>query len=245
MTQRRGRRAEALRDHRRGPRGARRLVVHRRPSTRRRPATSSCSRCCFAIEDGRRPRARGDHPPAHRPHPAPPGAPARHARTADDLAASALVADALRRARRGRPPLARHLRGARPARPRTTTAHHERRHRWLTSPTSTSTPAALELRAVVKRYGAGLTEVRALTDVTLRVEPGELVAVMGPSGCGKSTMLHLAGALEDPDAGHVLVGGRDLSTLSATRAGDACAARTSASCSSASTSCRRSPRWRT
>ncbi len=77
-------------------------------------------------------------------------------------------------------------------------------------------PAALELRAVVKRYGHGLTEVRALTDVSLTVAPGELVAVMGPSGCGKSTMLHLAGALEDPDAGHVLVGGRDLSTLSAT-----------------------------
>ena len=87
-----------------------------------------------------------------------------------------------------------------------------------TSPASTGTPmAALELRAVVKRYGAGLTEVRALTDVSLRIEPGELVAIMGPSGCGKSTMLHLAGALEDPDAGHVLVGGRDLSTLSATQ----------------------------
>ena len=78
---------------------------------------------------------------------------------------------------------------------------------------TTSRPPALELAAVVKRYGAGLTEVRALTDVTLRVEPGQLVAVMGPSGCGKSTMLHLAGALEDPDAGHVLVAGRDLSTL--------------------------------
>ena len=59
----------------------------------------------------------------------------------------------------------------------------------------TTAPAALELEAVVKRYGAGLTEVRALTDVSLRVEPGQLVAVMGPSGCGKSTMLHLAGAL--------------------------------------------------
>jgi len=79
----------------------------------------------------------------------------------------------------------------------------------------TTAPAALELEAVVKRYGAGLTEVRALTDVSLRVEPGQLVAVMGPSGCGKSTMLHLAGALEEPDAGHVLVAGRDLSSLGA------------------------------
>lgn len=78
------------------------------------------------------------------------------------------------------------------------------------------TTPALELRDVVKRYGSGLTEVRALTDVSFAVAPGELVAVMGPSGCGKSTMLHLAGALEDPDAGQVLVGGRDLSTTSAT-----------------------------
>lgn len=82
--------------------------------------------------------------------------------------------------------------------------------------TTSPTPAALELQAVVKRYGAGLTEVRALTDVSVSIAPGELVAVMGPSGCGKSTLLHLAGALEDPDAGHVLVGGRDLSSMSAT-----------------------------
>lgn len=76
---------------------------------------------------------------------------------------------------------------------------------------------ALELRMVVKRFGSGSTEVRALTDVSLSVQPGELLAIMGPSGCGKSTLLHLAGALEDPDAGQVLVGGRDLSTLSATQ----------------------------
>ena len=74
---------------------------------------------------------------------------------------------------------------------------------------------ALELSAVVKRYGAGTTEVRALTDVDLRVSPGELVAVMGPSGCGKSTLLHLAGGLEDPDAGAVTVAGRDVAELGA------------------------------
>lgn len=73
--------------------------------------------------------------------------------------------------------------------------------------------AALELRSVVKRFGKGTTEVRALTDVDLVVRPAELVAVMGPSGCGKSTLLHLAGGLEDPSAGRVLVGGRDLARM--------------------------------
>ena len=73
---------------------------------------------------------------------------------------------------------------------------------------------ALQVVDVVKRYGSGPTEVRALTGVSLTVGPGELVAVMGPSGCGKSTLLHLAGGLEPPSAGHVLVHGVDLDGLS-------------------------------
>jgi len=76
------------------------------------------------------------------------------------------------------------------------------------------TAPALQVVDVVKRYGSGPTEVRALTGVSLTVAPGELVAVMGPSGCGKSTLLHLAGGLEPPSAGHVLVHGVDLDGLS-------------------------------
>ncbi len=78
----------------------------------------------------------------------------------------------------------------------------------------TATPM-LQYLDVVKSYGSGSTEVRAVTDVTLAVDAGEFVAVMGPSGCGKSTLLHLAGALEQPSAGRVLVDGRDLAEMSA------------------------------
>src|SRR3546814_20527661 len=79
---------------------------------------------------------------------------------------------------------------------------------------------ALELREVVKRYGSGPTEVRALTDVSIEVAPGELVAIMGPSGCGKSTLLPHAAALEDPDAGQELGGGQDLSESDERREGN-------------------------
>ena len=80
----------------------------------------------------------------------------------------------------------------------------------------TPTTPALSLVDVVKRYGAGATEVRALTDLSLDVAPGEFVAVMGASGSGKSTLLHLAGGLEAPTAGRVFVAGTPLDELDAT-----------------------------
>jgi putative ABC transport system ATP-binding protein len=72
----------------------------------------------------------------------------------------------------------------------------------------------LELRQVSKVYGSGPTEVHALRDVDLSVERGELVAIMGPSGSGKSTLLTIAGSLEQPTSGDVLVDGVELSSVS-------------------------------
>jgi putative ABC transport system ATP-binding protein len=72
----------------------------------------------------------------------------------------------------------------------------------------------LELRRVSKVYGEGAAEVHALREVSLEVEAGTMVAVMGPSGSGKSTLLTIAGSLEEPSSGQVLVAGQDLATMS-------------------------------
>jgi putative ABC transport system ATP-binding protein len=72
----------------------------------------------------------------------------------------------------------------------------------------------LQLRAVSKTYLDGTDEVHALRDVDLTVEAGKMVAVMGPSGSGKSTLLTIAGALETPTAGEVLVAGQPLGPMS-------------------------------
>jgi putative ABC transport system ATP-binding protein len=72
----------------------------------------------------------------------------------------------------------------------------------------------LELRQVSKSYGAGASEVHALSDVGLNVERGSFVAVMGPSGSGKSTLLTIAGSLEEPTSGEVVIDGAALSSMS-------------------------------
>jgi putative ABC transport system ATP-binding protein len=72
----------------------------------------------------------------------------------------------------------------------------------------------LELAKVSKSYGQGTARVSALADVSLGVAAGTMVAIMGPSGAGKSTLLTIAGGLEQPDAGEVIVGGRQLSRMS-------------------------------
>jgi putative ABC transport system ATP-binding protein len=77
-----------------------------------------------------------------------------------------------------------------------------------------SAPVLL-LSSVTREHVQGEVVVHALRGVDLAVHPGELVAVMGPSGSGKSTLLHIAGGLDTPTAGRVLVEGTDLATLSA------------------------------
>jgi putative ABC transport system ATP-binding protein len=72
----------------------------------------------------------------------------------------------------------------------------------------------LELRQVSKKYGLGANEVDAVSDIELTVERGSLVAIMGPSGSGKSTLLTIAGSLEEPTTGEVVIDGARLSGMS-------------------------------
>ena len=72
----------------------------------------------------------------------------------------------------------------------------------------------LELRRVSKSYGQGTAEVHALREVSLTADEGAMVAVMGPSGSGKSTLLTIAGTLEEPTSGKVLIAGHPVAGMS-------------------------------
>ncbi len=73
--------------------------------------------------------------------------------------------------------------------------------------------AALELRALRRTFRSGDSALHVLKEADLTLRAGEIVALVAPSGTGKSTLLHLAGLLERPDGGQVLVGGRDAGAL--------------------------------
>ncbi|HEU6440881.1 MAG TPA: ABC transporter ATP-binding protein [Microvirga sp.] len=79
------------------------------------------------------------------------------------------------------------------------------------SPTSNKQAASVEFRNVTKRYG----NVTAVDDVSFTIEPGQLVTLLGPSGCGKTTTLRMIAGLEMASEGQILIGGRDVTHLSA------------------------------
>ena len=86
------------------------------------------------------------------------------------------------------------------------------------APTTQHMPFPLELENITCVFGSGARQVTALDSVNLQLKPGELVAVMGPSGSGKSTLLNVAGLLQPPTSGRVLLDGADASQLSKAKA---------------------------
>ncbi|MFA6966829.1 MAG: ABC transporter ATP-binding protein [Bosea sp. (in: a-proteobacteria)] len=91
-------------------------------------------------------------------------------------------------------------------------AVNETKSRWLNwgrrGTAGAAIPMALGFDGVTQRFGA----VTALKNVSLAIEPGEIVALLGQSGCGKTTLLRLAAGVERPSAGRVLLEGRDVSS---------------------------------
>jgi putative ABC transport system ATP-binding protein len=75
-------------------------------------------------------------------------------------------------------------------------------------------PPVLELKHTTKIYDQGPVQVKAVDDVSLRLEPSEVVLIMGPSGSGKTTLLSMMGCILRPTSGDVLVDGKIVSKLS-------------------------------
>ncbi|HRY46033.1 MAG TPA: ABC transporter ATP-binding protein [Thermoanaerobaculia bacterium] len=71
----------------------------------------------------------------------------------------------------------------------------------------------LSAESLAKGFGEGEARVELFSGLSLELGAGEAAAIVGPSGCGKSTLLHLLAGLDSPDAGRVLVDGRDWTTL--------------------------------
>ncbi|WP_294544255.1 ABC transporter ATP-binding protein [uncultured Limosilactobacillus sp.] len=73
---------------------------------------------------------------------------------------------------------------------------------------------AIELKNINKDYGTGISKVQVLSDVSFKAHSGELSLILGPSGSGKSTFLTIAGGLQRPASGQVLIDGQDISQFS-------------------------------
>ena len=73
--------------------------------------------------------------------------------------------------------------------------------------------AFLEAQGIVKSYEVGQTRITVLRDLDLKVEKGEMVAIVGASGVGKSTLLHVLGGLDRADRGTVSIDGTELTSL--------------------------------
>src|ERR1700751_5027092 len=77
-------------------------------------------------------------------------------------------------------------------------------------------PVAIRLAGISKRFAhRGKGEVYAGREVTVAIAPGELLTLLGPSGCGKTTTLRMIAGFEEPDAGTIVIGERDVTRLMA------------------------------
>ena len=72
----------------------------------------------------------------------------------------------------------------------------------------------LEFKNVTKSYQDGNNEIEALKETNFKIEEGQFIAIIGPSGSGKSTFLTLAGGLQTPSKGQIIINGKDYTNLS-------------------------------